>query len=428
MGKLRPRRLTAPLGLALLFGLGACLPGPREDEREGVRSAAVTASSPAPGDASVVAIVGAAGALVCSATLVTPRVVLTAAHCGVTSTNHLGFQVFFGEAVGGPGTRVEIVDARTHPLFDPETLTHDLTLLYLREHAPVAPKPILEEPLKAAQIGSIARVVGYGMTGSDASDHGARRQGTAKVAEIAAADFTLSPSPSQPCSYDSGGAVLLTVGATEVLAGVVSHGDVACADYSRHARVDAALDFIRGYIADASSGRVEIGQRCFEDAQCREGTCWSPPDEPRASYCSRECSSDVECAGLACAVARDGTSRCQHPLPSPYAPGASCEGDEDCVGAPCLKVPDQPQVCAPTCSAAAPSCPEGFSCARVDTIRHACMAEAEAPPRSSARLSGGGGCSVGGSARDPHGGVAWLMAVVAAALGRARVPRRAKRR
>jgi secreted trypsin-like serine protease len=423
------RSLAADVCLTLLLGLGACLPGDPSD-REGVASSvssAITNPSPASSDDAVVAIVGHTGTfLVCSATLIAPRLVLTAAHCGVTPNNYFGYQIFVGETVGGAGARIDVVDARTHPMFDAASLANDLTLLYLREPAPVVPKPILDQPLTTAQLGSIVRVVGYGRTSGDAGDQGTRRQGNAKVREIAAAQLTLEPSPSQPCLYDSGGAVFITVGATEYLGGVVSEGDRACADYSRHTRVDAALDFIHGYLADIRSGQLELGQRCFDDAQCRDGTCWSPADEPRASYCSRACTSDSGCGALACAAAHDGIYRCQYPLPSPHAPGAPCDVSADCIDATCLKVPDQPQVCAPTCSPSAPTCPGGSTCTQVDTLRHVCLAPvAPAAPAAPAAPPPSAGCTVVDRSASDNG-ILWLMAAVAA-LVRLSIVRRASK-
>ena len=214
----------------------------------GARQAAVTSATPALGDRAVVAVVQRGGDLRCTGTLIAPRAVLTAAHCGVTGDNASDFQVFVGEVVGGVGTGVDVIDVRVHPGFVAATFASDVAVLWLRDDVPVVPARLPETTL-AFEVGGAVRVVGYGVSAAGAADQGTRRQGSATISEVTEAEVTLAPAPSQPCSYDSGGPAFVVVAGVELLAGVTSRGDSACVTTSREVRVDAQLGFIRDALA-----------------------------------------------------------------------------------------------------------------------------------------------------------------------------------
>lgn len=253
-----PRRfsLSCVVALALTGCAGGADPGAggdgdgdRDGERgAGARQAAVTSATPALGDRAVVAVVQRGGDLRCTGTLIAPRAVLTAAHCGVTGDNAGDFQVFVGEVVGGVGTGVDVVDVRVHPGFVAATFASDLAVLWLRADVPVVPVALPEGAL-ALEVGAVVRVVGYGVSAAGAADQGTRRQGSASISEVTEAEVTLAPAPSQPCSYDSGGPAFVIVAGVERLAGVTSRGDAGCVTTSREARVDTQLGFIRDALA-----------------------------------------------------------------------------------------------------------------------------------------------------------------------------------
>jgi len=63
--------------------------------------------------------------------------------------------------------------------------------------------------------------------------------GTVAVTAASPREITYGSDPSMTCSGDSGGPVFLTVEGLEVLIGVTSRGDPACADHGVGIRVDA---------------------------------------------------------------------------------------------------------------------------------------------------------------------------------------------
>lgn len=335
---------------------------------------AIVAPSAAPDDRAVVAIRYRNGELRCSGTVIAPRVILTAAHCGIHAGNFWDFQVFFGENTAAPGTTIDVVDALAHPDFVAATFANDVALLFLRDIAPAPPVALREQPFAAADVGSALRFVGYGRTGADATDEGTRRQGNAPISEVTDADLTIAGGGSQPCSFDSGGAAFVTIAGVEQLAGVVSRGDSACASYARFARVDAQRAFVQSYLDATKPGTRSLAERCLYDGQCTSGLCLDAPDEPHIRYCSKTCAADAECGALKCL-----SGRCAWPEPTPGAPGSICKLDADCVGAPCLSAPDGTLRCAPSCSPLKPTCSAKLVCSAVTEVRYACLPPATPP-------------------------------------------------
>ncbi len=188
----------------------------------------------------------------CTGTLVTADVVVTAAHC-------IDFAhpdaVFVGSHVGQDGYTIAVESDRRHPQYQQRTLEHDIAVLKLATSCSVTPAPILTRPLDDSFLGAHVRLVGFGKTApiGSAAEAGeptnrAKREGTATLDAIDDTTFETRPSPSQPCSRDSGGPALVTVDGVEYLAGTVSYGDFGCAQYTRFSRIDRYRDFLAPYV------------------------------------------------------------------------------------------------------------------------------------------------------------------------------------
>ena len=104
---------------------------------------------------------------ICGAVVVSPREVLTAAHCvtvdGSAKPRKRALDVVAGRLRlrGASAARVHVVDVRIHPGFNPGTLANDLALLQLA-HA-VAGSARLDDG-SAAIVGSTALALGWGST------------------------------------------------------------------------------------------------------------------------------------------------------------------------------------------------------------------------------------------------------------------------
>ena len=328
-------------------------------------------------DIQVVAIAKLGAPVLCSGTMVSERVVLTAAHCAVQDDPNAYYVM--------TGTRaepvMEILDARAHPAWLGTEVNDVAVLLAVRYQVP---------PVRLGTgVPATVRIVGYGETNS-ALISGYRREGTANVTSSTSDALVLGPGPSLPCRGDSGGAVFAPTGE---LIGVISRGDVGCTMYAKAARVDANRTFIDAYISATAPGSAALGARCFYDEQCTTDNCFAS-DDPLVSYCSQACTRDDECAaGMDC-----DERRCIYAGAAPGALGAPCAADAECFHGTCESV----GYCTVRCVSADSDCPEGYTCEHAGGIDFFC-----APP-----VDGGGCCDAGGGGTGSSLLALWVALVL----------------
>ncbi len=214
----------------------------------------------------------------CSGTLVTPHIVITAAHClpPYQTFDVSSLSVFFGSEVGGQGERINAVLAYANPLWTVETIANDIGVVVLERPASAKPIPMLAQPLEMAlETLEDARgvgVVGFGITERDGDGSGRRRSGAMTIAAIDDHTIHLNPGPSATCNGDSGGALLLQLGGVEFLAGVHSRSN--CEDLSLGERVDVhARSFVLA-VVESIGGAPE----CGSDGLCAAGCATPDPD------------------------------------------------------------------------------------------------------------------------------------------------------
>jgi hypothetical protein len=176
----------------------------------------------------------------CSASLISDRVLLTAAHCLVGDARSLCARL---ETTNGV-TDVAIDAQAVHPEFSvlepmAASFANDLALLRLAVPVPVSPVSVeLNVPVAA---GELVRVVGYGRTGAGQHDEGTRRFGESEIMQLGHDTFELQ-GESLPCIFDSGGLVQAPESGNQV--GVISSGAADCVHHAEIARLDTARSFI----------------------------------------------------------------------------------------------------------------------------------------------------------------------------------------
>jgi hypothetical protein len=305
-----------------VFLAGCALEGDERREAFDFADDEIVNGEPDSGDPAVVALT-VQGQVFCTATLITPSVVLTAAHC---LPPHTGFatqqiSVRFGDGVAAGGELIGAHDSWAHPAWNDNALYDDIGLLQMKSVAPVSPIARNAVPLGG---GEPVRLVGFGVTSEMGTDSGVKRMGSATVESTDAFILELTPSPSSTCYGDSGGPTLSGTGATEVIAGVHSRG--SCGFSSIEMRVDAYAADIDAFL-DAHPDPT-----CEDDGLCAAACAAGPdPDCPCATdgYCTAACPDgrlDEDC-GIACGPNGTCVESCS--IPDPDCP--RCEADGQCV-------------------------------------------------------------------------------------------------
>jgi hypothetical protein len=298
------------------------------------------------GDPAVVALT-VWGSQFCTGTLIAPTVVITAAHClppnlaaeGITAYTQI--EVFFGTDVNGVGDTRSVVAGWTNPAWNDQAMEDDFGMVRLSSAAPTAPIPL---NTNAPVLGESVRIIGFGITSEAAqSSNGLKREGTTVIDGVFQGVFTMSQSPANVCSGDSGGTALVVRGGGEVLAGVHSRSD--CLTQGIDTRVDWYLDDINAFIGNIPAAN------CSADGQCATGCPAPDPDCPCAddTFCTAACpdlttdpNCDLNCvANGVCAVG---------PCPAPD-PDCACGADGFCNAA-----------CPGTDPDCGPSCPQDGVC------------------------------------------------------------------
>ena len=202
----------------------------------------------------------------CTATLVAPGVLVTAAHCvnGHMTKDKLAagrVTAVFGSVYSQPlFPPIEIMRAN-YPdsgdvVFDPKTLRHDIAVLYLKtpvSFAGIAPSELHTGTPSWQQIksgGTKLVFVGFGfnMRNNERIGLGIKREASWAISGYDDYAVSFAAPGTNTCSGDSGGPGFLEGSKSLILAAITSGGDDACT-YGFDTRIDAYLAWLKPHIA-----------------------------------------------------------------------------------------------------------------------------------------------------------------------------------
>jgi V8-like Glu-specific endopeptidase len=287
---MRPRTWLAAFAVGLLAGSTSC--GLELSEV----ASPIVGGTVDPGDPEVprLFVVEGEGAYLCTGILISPRVVLTAAHCvDFGGAGPSTFTAEFGDSNDPRALGSRTVIAWTSdPQFDvmhPEA-GHDIGLVALAERAPVSPKPYNRTAMESLA-GQPARVVGFGLTLADREDGGIKREASVTIDAVDDRLFAFGGERGI-CMGDSGGPTFMTIDGVESVVGIHSFGD--CNQAGAVAGYDGRVDrYVDGLIAPFIAAH---------DPACgADGVC-----DPRCETPDPDCSVDAEPGGCAAGGGRSG--------------------------------------------------------------------------------------------------------------------------
>jgi secreted trypsin-like serine protease len=298
----------------------------------GQREQAIIGGTTDTGDPGVVLVLSASeqtgsfGIFVCSGEVLSPHVVLTAAHCvhpdlvGADAQFHVYPGTDLNDA--NSSTLRKVKEIHFHPDFDPSgvNLNSDIGVVILTDALDVTPLRLNRAPLTQDSIGKEVRLIGYGIdTGSDTqgASAGIKRQTTSVLHGFDDFIVQVGDSSHTTCEGDSGGPALLMIDNVETIVGITAYGDRRCAQFAFDTRVDLFADsFIQPYIdqfdsTGSSDGGTSnphdggtatqlgaIGADCHDSTECADHLCAT--DHSGGGYCTTSCGENA-------ALCTDGT-------------------------------------------------------------------------------------------------------------------------
>jgi secreted trypsin-like serine protease len=212
-----------------------------------------------PNDPSVVAIYakvpGADKGGLCTGEVVSPTVVLTAAHC--TLEDEIGEGAVW-HVIPGPGIKdvpedqwLEVEKVDHDPAFDINNVTagHDVGVIVLKKPTDIKPLKVNRKPLDAAQVGQNVRLVGYGLDdGINQTGAGIKREVEVPIDGLDKNLIETGTFMQGSCNGDSGGPAFLNIDGEETIVGVTSYGFAYCLYHGYYTDVGAYGDFLDQYL------------------------------------------------------------------------------------------------------------------------------------------------------------------------------------
>ncbi|MEO6950992.1 MAG: trypsin-like serine protease [Polyangia bacterium] len=308
----------------------------------GAQQSAIIGGTTDTSDPSVVLVyaqTSSQGGAICSGEVVSPHMVLTAAHCvdpAVLKTTTAMFGIFLGSNINDQtqandqSNWLEVAGTDFDPQFDVNQLQngHDIGEVTTTTVIPRDLLPIHQTQLTQSDVGKSLRLVGFGISsGSDSqgTTAGTRRTVGTTVEGVDSKLVYYGDSQHNTCEGDSGGPAFMTINGVETIVGVTSFGDQSCAQGGVDTDVaDYYSSFILPHINAAESTTTttttppvpdagttgttttttgsddggttstgttgaQVGGMCKSNDECASGICTEGGKE---QYCTQSCNLD----------------------------------------------------------------------------------------------------------------------------------------
>jgi secreted trypsin-like serine protease len=193
----------------------------------------------------------------CTAAVIAPTVLITAAHC-VDPGTHGGhtFGVFTGPDASAYANVAQlkpklaaVKSVHVHPEYDTAPpFRADLAVVVLAQPVAVDPLPINRSALSPSLVGGAARIVGYGQV-QYGKYNVIKHEATTVLASIGPVDTAVvGDVKHRSCIGDSGGPALVKIDGVETIVGVDSYTETAgCLEAASYRRTDAYTAFLNEY-------------------------------------------------------------------------------------------------------------------------------------------------------------------------------------
>lgn len=376
-------------------------PGPQvsQDRRELI-GGAVTQDDPA-----VVALTRGGSSSFCTGTLISPRVILTAAHCIDMLGADPNANIYFGSNTNDSGSRIAVGQKKQHPLWTGDLSGgHDVGMLLMEFPVsdPTIAKTLNTSSPSSSHIGDAYRHVGFGVFDRDTGNaDGQKRQGSTTITDTRGDVIISGDSSLSVCFGDSGGPAFLSIDGVEVVTGIHSfttgdncfppNGDTDVQIYAEEFILpwvqendpSCRLDGVCGPIGclddpdclpcgpdgtcaedcelpDPDCQTQGLGEICKANTQCTTDNCVAYRDDPDYRFCTESCdlNSDSCPAGMSCQEINPFGAICYYDDSPPGALGDACTQADECGSYLCAE-----QLCVVSCDlSVGQGCPENFKC------------------------------------------------------------------
>ncbi len=273
----------------------------------------------------------------CSGSLISPDVVMTAAHCCDNAKGRVKVKpappeeiaIYFGEGPAFSGNTLNgeiyaVSELRVHPDYSPLSFTNDICLIRLdapNQGAPTVPHLPASLGLSNDDAGVLLDHVGFGYSDLDKTEFGVRLHAEVPFAGLGCVvDGCPGPATDKQFSYvqdgdpytgtcngDSGGPNMIERNGKTYVAGITSYGDAGCDLYGVSTNVSSYQSFIDAFVSgstavDSSSCGNDVcdfGESC--DGRNGSSNCPGDcPGESKGKPSSRYCFVDGACEGPGC--------------------------------------------------------------------------------------------------------------------------------